>query len=36
MKTILDYTICFILKYIPVPKKLGRKLVYILVYKIRK
>lgn len=33
---VLDYMICIILRYIPVPKMLGKKLVYLLVYKIRK
>lgn len=33
---VLDYIICFILKHIPIPQKIEKKLIRLLVYKIRK
>lgn len=33
---VLDYIICFALKHIPIPKKIEKKLILLLVYKIRK
>ena len=32
---VLDYIICFALKHIPMPKRIEKKLIWLLVYKIR-